>query len=373
MPGQYRRRLAPRRVRSPIPSLWIRLLPSPSTLIWSPLCQIRCYPLRTLRARNAAVIGVRRPRLSYGDTSHSSMPPNPARRRSLLRRPPYCLGIGATRPPIFLLPKTSYRSTIESPRNRLRTPATLRRAFRFRPQDFEKFFPQKSYRRWAFLAKTPMKSASPSRFRDRTCLRGGHCKSLTTKPSTDNGPMKRPGVFISPGSPRGFRHPGAHTRAPRLNARSQSRSQDRTLATAAAADTVAMAEPGPTRPAGDPDSPLSVADPGTGRVFLLIAPSTRARRPCGLLSTSLSTGMGSHHARQVHPVRDRERVYHSSKPTAPRRHPKIPAQGGDGAFPGQHSHGNPRPIGHAGYTEGPQSSPPMPVAIFRSTQSLGKI
>ena len=234
---------------------------------------------------------------------------------------------------------------------RLRTPATLRRAFRFRPQDFEKFFspevlspeilrvadrrPQgnplqdrrfkecdkkwakmaeasrtsmrfaaysgalancwrrrtnwasprrtgrccapyscpspkptrllrlpgrpsiprgrgasRPYRRWAFLAKTPMKSASPSRLKDRTSLRGGHCKSLTTKPPTDNGPMKRPGVFISPGSPRGFRHPGAHTRAPRLNARSQSRSQDRTLATAAAADTVAVAEPGPTRPAG---------------------------------------------------------------------------------------------------------------------------
>ena len=134
------------------------------------------------------------------------------------------------------------------------------------------------YRRWAFLAKTPMKSASPSRLRDRTCLRGGHCKSLTTKPPTDNGPMKRPGVFISPGSPRGFRHPGAHTRAPRLNARSQSRSQDRTLATAAAADTMAVAVPGPTRPAEDPDSPLSVADPGTGRAFDLLP---RALGPAG--------------------------------------------------------------------------------------------
>ena len=78
--------------------------------------------------------------------------------------------------------------------------------------------------------------------------------------------------------PRGFRHPGAHTRAPRLNARSQSRSQDRTLATAAAADTVAVAEPGPTRPAGDPDSPLFVADPGTGRAFDLLP---RALGPAG--------------------------------------------------------------------------------------------
>ena len=92
-----------------------------------------------------------------------------------------------------------------------------------------------------------------------------------------------------------------------------------------------------------------------------------------MLSTSLSTGMGSHHVRQVHPVRDQERVYHSYKPTAPRRHPKIPAQGGDGAFLGQHSHGNPRPLGQAGYTEGPRSSPPMPVAIFSSTLSLGNI
>ena len=83
--------------------------------------------------------------------------------------------------------------------------------------------------------------------------------------------------------------------------------------------------------------------------------------------------MGIHHTRQVHPVRDQERVYHSSKPTAPRRHTKVPAQGGDGAFPGQHSHGNPRPTGQTGYTEGPRSSPPLPVASFRSTQALGKI
>ena len=101
-----------RRGRSHIPFLRIPFPSSPPTPIWSPLCQIRCHPWRTQRARSAAVIGARRSRFSYGDTSHSSMPPNPARRLNLLRRPPYCLGIGATSPPISLLPKTSFRSTV---------------------------------------------------------------------------------------------------------------------------------------------------------------------------------------------------------------------------------------------------------------------
>ena len=101
----------------------------------------RVIPGGLLRARNAAVIGVRRPRLSYGDTSHSSMPPNPARRRSLLRRPPLLFRDRRDQAADITLTQDfiqEYDRVSKEPR--LRTPATLRRAFRFRPQDFEKFF-----------------------------------------------------------------------------------------------------------------------------------------------------------------------------------------------------------------------------------------
>ena len=79
-------------------------------------------------------------------------------------------GIGATRPPISLLPKTSYRSTIASPRNHGRT--------------LRSFFPQKSFPQKSYGSRTD-------------ALRAIRCRIGALRSATRSGP-KGPRLLIRP-------------------------------------------------------------------------------------------------------------------------------------------------------------------------------